>query len=107
MVVQRAKIAESHGKGFRILTGTITSPTLARQLDALLRTYPEARWSSWEPISRSNVSNGALLAYGQPVESVPKLTQNGGGDAARVDSLTPHSTIGDCLGPVYAASMNL
>jgi hypothetical protein len=28
-------------------------------------------------------------------------------DAARVDSLTPHSTIGDCLGPVYAASMGV
>ena len=73
LVEQRAKLAESHGKGFRILTGAITSPTLARQLDSLLRTYPEARWTSWEPISRANVSKGAILAYGQPVESAPKI----------------------------------
>ncbi|MGC2223072.1 MAG: TAT-variant-translocated molybdopterin oxidoreductase [Methylocella sp.] len=72
-IVQRAKIAESRGKGFRILTGTVTSPTLAAQLDALLSGYPEARWHSWEPISRSNVSKGAVLAYGQPVELTPKL----------------------------------
>jgi molybdopterin-containing oxidoreductase family iron-sulfur binding subunit len=73
LIVQRAKIAESRGKGFRILTGTVTSPTLAAQFDALLSGYPEARWHSWEPISRANVSKGAVLAYGQPVELTPKL----------------------------------
>ena len=31
MLNQRAKIAANHGAGLRILTGTITSPTLARQ----------------------------------------------------------------------------
>ncbi|MGH7248101.1 MAG: 4Fe-4S dicluster domain-containing protein, partial [Pseudomonadota bacterium] len=51
----------------------ITSPTLAAQLDALLALYPEARWHCWEPISRANVSKGAVLAYGQPVEVTPKL----------------------------------
>ncbi|MGH7000236.1 MAG: TAT-variant-translocated molybdopterin oxidoreductase, partial [Stellaceae bacterium] len=73
LLAQRAKIAESRGKGLRILTGTITSPTLATQLDALLASYPQARWHSWEPISRANVSKGAVLAYGQPVEVTPKL----------------------------------
>ncbi|MGH6838332.1 MAG: TAT-variant-translocated molybdopterin oxidoreductase [Methylocella sp.] len=73
LLVQRAKIAESRGKGFRILTGTITSPTLAAQLDALLSRCPEARWHSWEPVSRSNVSKGAILAYGHLVEVTPKL----------------------------------
>jgi molybdopterin-containing oxidoreductase family iron-sulfur binding subunit len=71
--VQRAKIAASRGSGFCVLTGTVTSPTLAAQLDALLSTYPEARWTQWEPVSRANVSEGAILAYGQPVEMVPKL----------------------------------
>ena len=72
-----AKIAASRGNGFRILTGTVTSPTLAAQLDALLARYPEARWHQWQPISRDNVSKGAVLAYGQPVELAPKL--DGGG----------------------------
>ncbi len=73
LVEQRVKIAESRGKGFCILTGAITSPTLAAQLDALLAMYPEARWRRWEPISRANVSKGAVLAYGQPLEMTPKL----------------------------------
>jgi molybdopterin-containing oxidoreductase family iron-sulfur binding subunit len=73
LLTQRAKIAESRGAGFRILTGTVTSPTLATQLDLLLSRYPEARWHQWEPVSRSNVWKGASLAYGAPVEIVPNL----------------------------------
>ncbi len=70
---QRARFAENRGAGLRILTGTVTSPTLAAQLDALLSRYPEARWHQWEPISRDNIWKGAGLAYGQPVEVVPNL----------------------------------
>lgn len=32
---QRSRLTESHGRGFCVLTGTITSPTLAAQLDSL------------------------------------------------------------------------
>ena len=73
LLTERTKIAENHGAGFRILTGTITSPTLAAQLDALLSLYPAARWHQWEPVSYDNVRNGAVLAYGAPFESVPNL----------------------------------
>jgi hypothetical protein len=62
LTAQRAKIAESRGNGFHILTGVIASPTLAGQLDALLARYPEARWHRWQAISRENVAKGALLA---------------------------------------------
>ena len=61
LAAQRARIAANHGAGFRILTGTVTSPTLAAQLDALLPRYPEARWHQWEPVSRDNVWKGAGL----------------------------------------------
>ena len=70
---QRARFGIAHGAGFRILTGTVTSMTLAAQLDALLSALPEARWHQWQPISRGNVWKGAELAYGQPVELIPKL----------------------------------
>ena len=73
MLNQRAKLASNHGAGFRILTGTVTSPTLAKQLEALLKSYPEARWHQWEPVSRDNVRKGATLAYGAAVECVPNL----------------------------------
>jgi len=74
LLTQRTKIAGTRGAGFRILTGTVTSPTLAAQLDSLLSRYPEARWHQWEPVSRSNVWKGASLAYGSPVETVPDLS---------------------------------
>ncbi len=31
------------------------------------------QWHRWEPVSRDAVRAGAMLAYGQPVELVPKL----------------------------------
>jgi len=37
------------GAGVRILTGTLTSPTLGRQLKELLTDLPAARWHQWEP----------------------------------------------------------
>ncbi|HET6619107.1 MAG TPA: TAT-variant-translocated molybdopterin oxidoreductase, partial [Dongiaceae bacterium] len=73
LLPERRKIAQNRGAGFRILTGTVTSPTLAAQFDALLSRYPEARWHQWEAVSRNNVRDGAVLAYGSPVELVPKL----------------------------------
>lgn len=73
LAVQRSKISESHGKGFCILTGTVTSPALAAQIEALLSAYPEAHWVQFEPVSRVNAAKGAELAYGQRVEIAPKL----------------------------------
>jgi molybdopterin-containing oxidoreductase family iron-sulfur binding subunit len=73
LAAQRTKVAASRGNGFRILTGAVTSSTLAGQLDALLALYPEARWHRWQAISRGNVAKGAVLAYGEPIELAPKL----------------------------------
>ncbi len=73
MSEQRGKLAQSHGAGFVILTGVVTSPTLGAQIDALLQKYPQARWLQWEPVSRANVIKGAALAYGAPVDAVPNL----------------------------------
>jgi MoCo/4Fe-4S cofactor protein with predicted Tat translocation signal len=57
------------GAGIRILTPTISSPTLADQLRNFLKIYPQAKWHVWEPINRDNVLEGAKLAFGQPVET--------------------------------------
>ena len=57
------------GAGIRILTTTVTSPTLADQLRNFLKTYPQAKWHVYEPINRDNVLEGAKLAFGQPVET--------------------------------------
>jgi MoCo/4Fe-4S cofactor protein with predicted Tat translocation signal len=70
---QRALLATTHGEGLRILTGSVTSPTLARQLAELQQRYPAMQWHQWEPVSRDAVRAGAVLAYGKPLETVPKL----------------------------------
>src|SRR5713226_5783642 len=61
------------GAGIRILTPTVSSPTLADQLRSLLKVYPEAKWHVYEPINRDNVLEGAKMAFGQPVETQYKL----------------------------------
>ena len=57
------------GAGIRILTQTISSPTLAEQLRAFLKIYPQAKWHVYEPVNRDNVLEGAKLAFGQPLET--------------------------------------
>jgi MoCo/4Fe-4S cofactor protein with predicted Tat translocation signal len=57
------------GAGIRILTPTISSPTLADQLRNFLKIYPQAKWHVYEPVNRDNVLEGARLAFGQPVET--------------------------------------
>ncbi len=57
------------GAGIRILTPTISSPTLADQLHNFLKIYPQAKWHVYEPVNRDNVLEGAKLAFGQPVET--------------------------------------
>jgi MoCo/4Fe-4S cofactor protein with predicted Tat translocation signal len=57
------------GAGIRILTPTISSPTLADQLRNFLKVYPQAKWHVYEPVNRDNALEGAKLAFGQPVET--------------------------------------
>lgn len=57
------------GRGVRILTETVTSPTLAHQLREFLNAYPEARWHQYEPVGRENVRAGSRLAFGEFVET--------------------------------------
>src|SRR4030095_13555878 len=58
---------KSGGAGLRILTETVTSPTLAAQLDTVLARFPQARWHQYEPLNHDNALAGAMLAFGEPV----------------------------------------
>jgi MoCo/4Fe-4S cofactor protein with predicted Tat translocation signal len=57
------------GDGIRILTTTISSPTLADQMHTFLKIYPQAKWHVYEPVNRDNVVEGAKMAFGQTVET--------------------------------------
>jgi molybdopterin-containing oxidoreductase family iron-sulfur binding subunit len=63
------------GAGLRILTETVTSPTLAAQIKAVLAEYPQARWHQYEPLSPDNARDGAQLAFGQPAEARYRLAE--------------------------------
>jgi MoCo/4Fe-4S cofactor protein with predicted Tat translocation signal len=56
------------GAGLRILTETVTSPTLARQIRALLAKFPQARWVQYEVDGRDAVRAGTRRAFGEVVE---------------------------------------
>jgi MoCo/4Fe-4S cofactor protein with predicted Tat translocation signal len=59
-----------NGAGFRILTGTITSPTLIAQIQNLLGLYPQAKWHQWEPAGSDGTREGAKLAFGRYLNTV-------------------------------------
>ncbi len=58
----------NRGAGLRILTRTITSPTMAHQLEAISEIFPLSEWHQYDPVSRDNAREGAMLAFGEPVQ---------------------------------------
>ncbi len=63
------------GAGLRILSQTVSSPTLGAQFQTLLDTFPNARWHQYEPFGRENAWAGAELALGRAVETRYDLTR--------------------------------
>jgi len=55
------------GAGLRILTETVASPTLASQIDDILKRFPMAKWVQWEPFGAHNSREGSRLAFGEYV----------------------------------------
>jgi molybdopterin-containing oxidoreductase family iron-sulfur binding subunit len=69
ITAQKAK----RGAGLRILTETVTSPTLADQIKGMLAEFPGAKWHQWEPAGAHSAAAGAQLAFGQAVNTVYDL----------------------------------
>jgi molybdopterin-containing oxidoreductase family iron-sulfur binding subunit len=63
-------LAASDGAGLRILTETITSPSLASQFTALLEQYPGAKWYQYDPVAHDNLVAGSQLAFDDTVNTV-------------------------------------
>jgi len=71
----REKAALKKGDGLRILTETVTSPTLTAQIKAALKDLPGAKWHQYETCGRHNAYRGAMLAFGKPVNTIYHLDQ--------------------------------
>src|ERR1700719_4571485 len=63
------------GAGLRLLTGTVTSPSLAQQINNFLKNYPSAKWIQYESVTRDNVREGAKLAFGEYANPVYHVDQ--------------------------------
>jgi MoCo/4Fe-4S cofactor protein with predicted Tat translocation signal len=63
----------SGGAGLRLLTSTITSPTLAAQIRTFLKTFPSAKWHQYESVGRDNVREGAKIAFGEYANTVYRV----------------------------------
>src|SRR5271165_4477758 len=65
-----AELKSVNGAGFHILTGTIASPVLAAQMQALLKQYPQAKWHQWESAVSDGAREGGKLAFGRYINTV-------------------------------------
>ena len=64
-----ATLRAHHGRGLRVLTGPVTSPSLAAQLAAMQQAFPEMRWHTHTPVGRTALYEGGQAAFGRPVET--------------------------------------
>jgi MoCo/4Fe-4S cofactor protein with predicted Tat translocation signal len=63
------------GAGFRVLTETVTSPTLGSQLKALVAEFPEAKWHQYTPVNRHAEREGVRAVYGEYLSAYYKFDQ--------------------------------
>jgi len=65
----------SKGEGLRILTETVTSPTLTAGINAILKEMPGAKWHQYEACGRHGAYQGGVLAFGKPVNTIYHFDQ--------------------------------
>ena len=63
----------NQGEGLYLLTETVTSPSLGAQIQALLSSFPKAKWHQYEWNGRDASREGARLAFGEPVNTTYRL----------------------------------
>ena len=73
-----AQIRDAKGKGLRLLTGPLTSPSLIAQMQALLKAMPEARWHLASPLGAPVLETVSQGVFGSRVDIRPRF------DKARV-----------------------
>jgi molybdopterin-containing oxidoreductase family iron-sulfur binding subunit len=70
---QMEKEDQRQGSGLRLVTGRVTSPTLLRQIEDLLKRYPQARWYRCAPVCDDMARAGSVMAYGKPFDVVAHI----------------------------------
>ena len=65
-----AEQAGKQGKGIRLLTGSVVSPTLARQIDDLRTKFPETKWHRHESGRSDAPGEAARRQLGRVVDTI-------------------------------------
>src|SRR5438270_3765694 len=74
----KLKAAKSGGADLRFLTETVISPTLAWQIQTVLKKFPASKWYQWDPANRDSARAASQTLFGQYAEPIYKF------DAANV-----------------------
>ena len=61
------------GSGLALLTGRVTSPTFAAQIDTLRQSLPEMKWYGYEPAEDGAISAGSVQAFGRSLTALPRF----------------------------------
>jgi len=60
--------SKNQGVGLRLLSGTVTSPTLAWQIRRVLEKFPRAKWHQYEPVNRDNELSATETLFAKKVQ---------------------------------------
>lgn len=64
------EFVQKQGEGLAVLSPSFSSPTLARLKTEYEKTFPKAKWATYDPVSEATVFEGIKLATGQPLQPV-------------------------------------
>jgi molybdopterin-containing oxidoreductase family iron-sulfur binding subunit len=71
-LAQATRFDASGGRGLRLLTGPVNSPTLLRQIAAMRARWPGTRWHVHAPLA-NNLDEATRRAFGRPLEWLLRL----------------------------------
>jgi molybdopterin-containing oxidoreductase family iron-sulfur binding subunit len=66
---QFAILRANGGRGLRLLTGPVTSPSLLAQIDAMRASLPQMHWHTLSAVDRAPLYEGTRRAFGQRLET--------------------------------------
>jgi molybdopterin-containing oxidoreductase family iron-sulfur binding subunit len=69
MIGRFGELRARKGKGLRLLTGPVTSPSLIAQIQAMQRDFPDMHWHSYAPVDRAPLYAATRAVFGKPLET--------------------------------------
>ncbi|NLS17668.1 TAT-variant-translocated molybdopterin oxidoreductase [Rhizobium sp. P40RR-XXII] len=65
MAAQASELDRLQGEGFRLLTCPLSSPTMLRQIDAMMKRWPKTRWHVCDPLPDTSRLSATRRVFGR------------------------------------------